>query len=412
MRSFSSRTTSPAGRPETAQAPRRLRDVDALRGFALLGIVVVNSTYLATSFHGSGVEDPAFASALDDAVRWLVAVLFETKFFLLFSFLFGYSFTLQLDSAARRGVAFRPRFLRRLAGLYAIGLVHAIVLFPGDILTTYAVLGLVLLAVRDISPRRALIAAGLLLALTAIGYAVLATVVAASGTGGVDVATATAAAQRSDAALRGGPLDVIAEHLRQLPDIAFLLAFFQAPAAMAAFLAGLAAGRRRIFADVAAHAPALRRIQAIGFPVGLAGGLLYAHASLVRPGGAYQLLALGLDVLVAPALAAAYAATLLLALHGRGGARLSAALAPAGQMALTSYLTQSLVCAVVFTGLGLGLVGDLGPAAVLALAVTIFAAQLALSARWMRRHRYGPLEWLLRAFTNLERPRWRRSEPG
>ncbi|MGW5669541.1 DUF418 domain-containing protein [Micromonospora sp. NPDC003776] len=70
--------------------------------------------------------------------------------------------------------------------------------------------------------------------------------------------------------------------------------------------------------------------------------------------------------------------------------------------------TAPLICALIFTGLGLGLIGRVPPAGVLALALGIFATQLALSALWMRTHRYGPVEWILRAATNAECPPWRR----
>ncbi|MDD7990186.1 hypothetical protein PVA98_13440, partial [Achromobacter xylosoxidans] len=84
-------------------APPRLAQVDALRGFALLGILVVNIGVFASPFYANGIADPAFSSRADLAVRWLVAWLFETKFYLLFSFLFGYSFTLQMAAAERGG---------------------------------------------------------------------------------------------------------------------------------------------------------------------------------------------------------------------------------------------------------------------------------------------------------------------
>ncbi|WP_207621097.1 hypothetical protein [Streptosporangium minutum] len=89
----------------SGRAAGRLAHVDALCGFALLGILI---GYLASTYHGTGMEDPGFASPLDNAVRWFVALFFEAKFFLLFSFLFGCSFTLQLSSAERHGPASPP----------------------------------------------------------------------------------------------------------------------------------------------------------------------------------------------------------------------------------------------------------------------------------------------------------------
>jgi uncharacterized protein len=109
---------------------RRIADIDALRGFALFGILMVNITYLASAYRGTGLEDPGFDSPADRAVRFLLAMLFEAKSYLLFSFLFGYSFTLQMESAERGGARFAPRFLRRLAALFVLGAFHAVVSSP------------------------------------------------------------------------------------------------------------------------------------------------------------------------------------------------------------------------------------------------------------------------------------------
>jgi uncharacterized protein len=389
-----------------ATAAGRLTAVDGLRGFALFGILMVNITYAASAYHGTGVEDPAFAGPLDDAVRAVVATAFEAKFFLLFSFLFGYSFTLQLASAERGGARFAPRFLRRLGGLFAIGVLHAVFLFPGDILTTYAVLGLILLAVHRIRPRTAVRAAVAVLTVTAGAYLLLALAFASAAGGGMDPAPALAEAARATEALRGSPASVVAENLRQLPDVVFLLVFFQAPSALAAFLLGLAAGRHRALGDLTHHRRILRRLQLAGFTVGLLGGVIYAHASMRYPDTAYQIFALGVDVITAPLLAAAYAATLLRLAGSRRGRPAVAMLAPAGRMTLTNYLTQSLVCAVLFTGYGTALVGRVPPAGVAAIALALFAVQVAGCHWWLRRHPYGPVEWLLRAWTNLAWPRW------
>ncbi|MFI6642792.1 DUF418 domain-containing protein [Streptomyces sp. NPDC050504] len=389
--------------PDGERGTGRLAHVDALRGFALLGILLVNIGYLASAYHGSGVEDPAFGAPLDEAVRALVAVFLEAKFFLLFSFLFGYSFTLQFASAERSGARFVPRFLRRLGGLFVLGALHAVLLFPGDILTTYAVLGLVLLALRGLRPRTAVRTAVVLLAVTATAYALLALALHLSGGASPDP-DAAANAERAVTALRGGPASVVGAHLAELPDVLLLLALFQAPSALAAFLLGLAAGRHRVLADPLRHRGTLVRLQWAGFTAGLLGGIVYAHASLEHPGGTYQILALGIDVITAPLLAAAYAATVLRLLCGRHGAVPTAVLAPPGRTTLTNYLTQSLVCALLFTGYGAALVGRVPPLGVLAIAVALFAVQAVASRWWLRHCAYGPVEWLLRAWTTLTRP--------
>jgi uncharacterized protein len=383
-------------------------DLDTLRGFALLGILIVNATYFASAFHGAGVDDPAVTTVADRAVSTLITLLFETKFYLLFSFLFGYSFTLQRLSAERRGTRFTAAFLRRLAALFVIGAAHAVLLFTGDILTTYALLGLVLLAAGGLRVRTAATAACVLLVVTAAVYAGLGTLQAAFGPlSTLDAQAATAQAQHTAALLAGDPVQVVTAHLQELPDTAALLLLFQAPCALAMFLLGLAAGKFGLLTRPASTV-LLRRIQLIGFPVGLAGAALYTHATTHWTGTPGETYALAVDVLTAPALAAAYAATLLRLLHSRHGQRISGALAPAGRMALSNYLAQSAVLALVFTGYGLAAVGLLHPASALLLTLALYTCQLYASARWMRTHAYGPLEWLLRAATHLALPRWRR----
>ncbi|MGK5741144.1 DUF418 domain-containing protein [Micromonospora sp. URMC 103] len=384
-------------------APSRLRDVDALRGFALFGILVVNIAFFATAFPWHGIDDPAYASAADDAVRQTVALLFELKFYLLFSFLFGYSFTLQLESARRRGAAFVPRFLRRLAGLFLLGAAHAVLFFHGDILTTYALLGLVLLAARRMRPRTAMIWAGVLLGLVALQMVGAAVTGASLAT---DPAVALAEGRASTEALAGSPATVIAEHLRAMPQMLLGLASLQAPAALAAFFVGLAAGKRGVLAHPERHTRLWRTLCWAGYPLGLAGAVLFATT-----GGTTGLdpVALALTVVTAPLLAAAYVATLFQIFPTRIGDVLSRTLAPAGRMALSNYLGQSVICAVVFTGWGFGLVGQVSPLAAVLVAVAVFAAQVAASAWWMRGHHYGPVEWLLRALTNATVPPWRRA---
>lgn len=369
----------------------RIDVVDALRGSALLLILLVNIAFFSSGFAFHQVQDPAYG-ALDLLVVAVVELLFAMKAYLLFSFLFGYSFTLQLDSAARRGVPFGPAFLRRLAGLFVLGTLHAVLLFQGDILTTYALLGLVLLAVRRIEPRTALLAATAIVGVIAFGAglaAVLgATLVPAE-------AAAVAAGTRSTLALRGGPGDVIVEHLRSMPAMLGGLAV-QGPLAFAAFLVGLAAGKHRLLAAVPAHENLLRRCERVGYPVGLAGAVVFAAG-----GGTTNLTGLMISIVTAPLLAAAYAATLLRLFTRRP--RIADAVAPAGRMALTNYLGQSFLCVLVFTGAGLGLAGRTSPAQTLLIALVIFVIQLVTSSWWLRRFRYGPVEWALRAWTHRKR---------
>lgn len=379
-------------------ASGRVHDVDALRGFALLGIFAVNITFMASAYPGNLVEDPSFSAPLDTAARLVVSALFSMKFYLLFSFLFGYSFVLQVDAAERAGTAFVPRMLRRVLGLFVLGVGHIVLLYGGDVLTTYAVVCLVLLAMHRVGDRGALITAGVIyLVVTAslIGSALF--LDRSAFMPSHDEALATAAAQTQ--AMLGSPADIIAHHVSGLGLLVLQAASLQGPTALAMFLLGMVAARRKLFSDLGGRVALLRRTQLVGFPIGLAGGAVYAAL-----GGDANTTATAVSVVTAPFLTAAYVATLVRVMHAPRTAWVRTVLAPVGRLALTNYLGQSLAGILLFTGVGLGLAGRVSPPLLLLLAVVVFAGQVALSAWWLRSHRYGPAEYLLRWLTIWRRP--------
>ncbi|MFD0340525.1 DUF418 domain-containing protein [Streptomyces sp. NPDC127117] len=378
----------------------RILEVDALRGFALAGILAVN---LMTTAGPPGARDLlAEVHAADGAVQWLVVLLAQSKFYLLFSFLFGYAFTLQMDSAARAGARFVPRMSRRLAALFVLGFAHAVLLYSGDILMVYALLGLVLLAARNAGPARAwraalwvFGAAGGFLLLIGLGLALF----DPAGAG----ASAPANAELT-AAYRGGFAEVVGANIRALPEI-LAAVVLMGGFVVAAFLVGFVAGRRHwLGAAVLADRARLRRILLTGLAVGIPGAAFSAAAIVGPLSERWLLLGLAVGMAAAPALSAAYATGLLLWFATPGGAATARVLAPAGRMALTNYLTQSLVMALVFSGYGLGLYGRTGAAAAVGGGIVLYAGQLALSGWLMRRYRLGPVEWLLRTVTLWARP--------
>ncbi|MFE0421609.1 DUF418 domain-containing protein [Streptomyces sp. NPDC058953] len=385
----------------------RLLNVDALRGFALLGILTVNIWAFADPYYAQSAGNPAYDSALDHAVRFVVSLFFETKFYLLFSFLFGYSFTLQMAAAERSAAAFGPRMLRRQAGLLALGLLHGALLFHGEILTLYALLGLALLACRGTAPRRAARAAIALIALS--GTALLLLGIAGLATGDQAAGPGSAPGEKL-AAFTGDAGATAAYHAGHFGETFGILALIQGPSSLAMFLFGLAAGRLRLFADPDAHRPLRRRILLFGLPAGLAGGAFYGWCAAYRPGSSLEVIAFGVGQLTAPLLTASYVVLALALFRTARGATVERLLAPLGKTALSAYLLQSLTLGVLFTGYGFSLIDRLPPLALVAVVPAVFLAQLLLAHRWLRRHRYGPGEWALRAVTIAAVPPWR--EPG
>ncbi|MEV6077978.1 DUF418 domain-containing protein [Streptomyces sp. NPDC052069] len=394
-----------AAPPGIPTGPRRHRivEVDALRGFALGGIFLANVLVMA-GIEGRSGGGP-LTGGVDYAALWLVTMFVQTKFYLLFSFLFGYSFTLQMDSAARDGARFAPRMLRRLLALFVLGLLHAALLYTGDILTVYALLGLILFAARGAAPARmwraALRVYGTVAALYLFFAAAVTLLDPADGGDAADLAERTA---ELTAAYRGGAGDVIRANIGAWPDILAGL-FMMGGMVVAAFLAGYAAGRRDLLTGIVGRADRLRRILVGGLLVGLPGGALMAAGAVGPLSARWEILLFVVGMITAPALSAAYASGLLLWFTTPRGAALAARLAPAGRMALTNYLTQSLVMALVFTGYGAALYGRVGAATALGGALLFYGCQLVVSAHLMRRHRLGPVEWLLRAATLWGRPR-------
>ncbi|MGW5971873.1 DUF418 domain-containing protein [Streptomyces sp. NPDC055186] len=373
---------------------RRLPAVDALRGLALLGILMVNSTQIMDPYASEGVREPG-AAFVDGFAMWLVTALATTKFYLLFSFLFGYSFTLQKASADRENADFTPRFLRRSMGLLVLGLAHAVLLYNGDILMTYGLLGLLLLCAGRITPAAAVRTAVWIYGVFGLALTGLGALAAFDPGGGVAEQGKIAEAV---SAYRGDAGTVLQANLDRLPD-AVLGVLIMAPGVFAAFLLGLAAGKRNLLSRDGTSRSRLFRGAAVGLLVGVPGAFLFASASAGPLDERWQYLGLGVGILTAPALTCAYACLLLLLLRSPWGDGTRRWLAPAGRMALTNYLTQSVVLTVLATAYGFSLYGRMGTAALMVLVCAVYGVQLAISDAWSRRFRHGPAEWLLRIIT-------------
>ncbi|MFD0304050.1 DUF418 domain-containing protein [Streptomyces sp. NPDC127119] len=377
-----------------------------MRGFALLGICMVNAPVLAGTW--SLAAGPVTAP-WDRTVTWLVTALFTTKFYLLFAFLFGYSFVFQEEAAARDGVPFARRHARRLLGLFLLGLAHAVLLYPGDILMTYAVLGALLYALRRLDPRALLWTAGVLVVLLAAVFVAVGILVL--NLDDAEQVLDPALQARQAAAYRGGIGSVVHANIAAYRQ-AFTGALLYGPHLLAAMLTGLAAGRRGWLdpAHRTAGSPVRRRLLTAGLLIGLPGGVLTAMCGNGFFGARCYYLGQAVDVLTAPVFSAAYATALLSLLHGRYGPAIAAALAPAGRTTLSHYLLQSAVLAFVFTGYGLARYGTVGPTVLACGCTLLWTTQLALSAHPSVRRRYGPAEALLRRITG-GRPAVRRPAP-
>jgi len=388
----------PVGPVGPVLGQERIDAIDVLRGVAILGILVVNMSLFSL---------PEGVPAVDGIAQRLILFFAQEKFKTLFSFLFGLGLAVQLMRADARGARFLPRYARRLFVLFLIGVAHFLFLWDGDILHDYAENGVVLLLFRRRPLRTILVWAGVFLTVPLFFYS-LTTYYAITR----DVSpalerwiaweTGTDAQTTSDERriyssgtygeqikLRAGELP-----LDTMPDIddAFVLA---------AFLLGLYAGRRRIFHDIPAHVPLIRRVQRWGLAIGIAGNAVFAAGGAFDPAPTSVMQNVGRLCLVvaAPALALFYASSIVLLMQREVWRRRLAPLAAVGRTALSNYLLQSLICTTIFYSYGFALYGKVGPALGLVLTVAIFLLQVPLSVWWLARFQFGPVEWLWRSLT-------------
>lgn len=363
-----------------------------MRGAALFGVLVVN---LVNAFRVSfltqlvPVEPPE--GLLDRAAAAFVQYVLAGKAVTLFAFLFGLGLAVQWErmQAAGRGAG---RLARRLLVLLAFGTAHLTLVWNGDILTEYALVGLFLLPLLGAPDRtlRRWAVAFLVVHLALPVFAVAAL---------PDTERLRLLLAEGNRVYGSGTWSEVREFsLREWQIVLPLLATL-VPQTFALFIAGVLVWRRGIFQDPGAHRPFLARTAAIGIALGALATALAGFPEWMGTHPVLLLVSLFSASLAPLVLAMGYGAALLLAFQTAAGARLAAWLAPAGRMAFTNYIVQSLVFSWVFFGYGLGLYNRMGAAVTLGFGISFFAAQMAFSAWWLSRHRYGPLEWLWRTLT-------------
>jgi len=381
----------------------RLRSVDAVRGFALFGVLLVN-------MYNFGAYAPEWTGSVDRAFLTLMHSVFETKSWRLFSLLFGFGFALQMARAMSQAGGSLWFYFRRLLILFVFGMAHAL-FYDGDILMEYAALGLILVAFRNVRRRTLLVLACVLLAAFPVGnmmHSDSADDLAAQAEDSQPLAE-----RRVDHPYLGSPMDVFRENVLAIPPRIWsnLHGPESSLAIFSMFLLGLYVGRARILHEVTSHIPLIRRVFIWGVSIGgmsaLAEWMLgqkfgYAVFTVTTASSGVQFLG---DVLFAygsTALALGYGAGIVLLAQRPGWQGVLRPLQNLGRMALTVYLSGTAMFTTLFYGYGFGQLFLLGPAATTAYAVFFFALQLLFCTWWMGRFRFGPAEWLWRSLTYLK----------
>jgi uncharacterized protein len=387
--------------------PERLPSLDVLRGFAVLGILVMNIQMFtmpyAAYFNPFALGEPSTA----DLTVWSLAhLLADQKFMTLFALLFGAGVVLLTTRVSARGLSAARIHYRRMLWLLVFGLVHAYLLWHGDILVLYAICGMLVYPARRFGPR----------ALFACGLAVLAVGSSIALAAGLTMDTwPPEAVADFEAFWRPSPDDLAAEiaafqggWMSQLPWRAGYALEFHAfdilvwgiwragglmLVGMALLKWGVLSGRRP---------PAFfARLAAAGFGIGLplvAWGLAQHHATGWNVRDSFFLVAQWNywgSILVS----LGWIALLLLVWHSGAARSALARLAAVGRMAFSCYILETLICTSIFYGHGLGWFGSVDRSEQMLVTVGVWAVLLMFAPWWLARFRFGPLEWLWRTLT-------------
>ena len=372
---------------------------DVLRGFALFGIALVNIPLLAIDpvLHNEGADLTVFANS---ATAFVVMALFQAKFYLLFSFLFGYSSHYVIQGAREN----RGRWIGRSIGLILLGIAHFSLLFFGDILFVYGAFGLLLLAFYFRTEKTQKVWAwviygvsGLLLtavaALTLVGEQFL----ALKGKTVPDLALDDFSRVMTSSSF----IDSIGARLELWLTAAPSGLLLQGPLVLVGFIVGVIAARRKAL-GVNASSAGMKKIAlwglAIGLPLQLVAAYLFVNNAVAETYSyGMFLVSIALNFLTAPILSAGYIGGLwLISQRARLGI-----LSSAGKYSLTIYLGQSVVFATLFSGWGFGLFGQLGVLPVTLIAAATWLVLASLAHLMSQSGRKGPFESLLTRFSNV-----------
>ena len=393
----------------------RIVFIDVLRGMALFGILAANMRAFFAPLDVYGNIGALFHGRADVVAQFFIDALIQGKFITIFSFLFGLGFAMQMSRAEARGVRFLGFYPRRLLALALFGLIHGLLIWAGDILLTYALSGAILLLFRKRQQKTLLWWAGGLFALPIVMSSIFLAIYFSR------FRRPWMVPKPPDMAKIYGIINIYAhgtvrqimaqnwvEWKQQLP-----FEFF-AIYATALFLLGMWVWRAGIVQRLEEYRPVLKRVCAWCLPVGLIVNSYVGVVKAVIPPDKVSLWNWSANVLWLPGshiLSAGYVSGLALIFMHEDWRRRLLPFAAVGRMALTDYLMQSVVCTLFFYHYTTGLFGRVGPALGLVPTFILYGAQVVFSNWWLKRYRFGPMEWLWRGMTYGKFPSMHKEEP-
>lgn len=372
----------------------RVSAMDGLRGFSLLGILLANMLIFQYGIFGKDEIHFFSLSPAELGAYKAVKVLVEGSFMPIFTFLFGYSMIKMKESLERKGAKVNRHFIRRFFFLLALGILHSTFLWEGDILVFYGMMGFFLLVLLNRQKKTLMIWGIILFLLTPfIGYGQLEETPK-------EKERMTNYLETTQSVYGSGDYMEIKDHRNNedplgYPDYMYLVLIIIAPIVhLPLFLFGMHAAKNNRFAEPLKERAIYIRSVFLFLPAGLALKIAAVAFPETDWAGVYEFMGAGLL-----SLGYIYAFACLYTKQTKG--LFPSAFEYIGKLSLTNYLMQTVICTTIFYGYGLGMFGKLGVLAGIMLALVIYAAQVAVSYLYLKKYKRGPLEILLRMWTNF-----------
>lgn len=382
---------------------QRVEFVDAIRGFALFGILLVNITLIQFGLFAN--EKPTYIfGKLDESANWFIQFFGTQNFISLFSFLFGLSIILLQKSIIAKGKKFFPTYIRRISILLLLGYIHGTFVWEGDILFAYGIVGIFLMMFINRKPKTLLIWASILLAL------IMFTSYQSEPTSNTFNDVAPYIEKEHKVHETGSYMDHINFRLTENPFdymgingifglviLSIFALIFMSPL----FLLGMYVGKKGWLFEIDKHIPAVKKIWLIT-------GIFSFTIKILTMFVKHPILIMLQDSLTPVTMTFFYGCTIILLFHYKKASRLLTYMANMGKMSVSNYLAQSIIATTIFYAYGFGLYGKIGYFFGILLTIGIYTIQLFVSTYWLQKYRMGPVEYVWRLGTYLEKPRFKK----
>ncbi len=388
--------------------------LDALRGFAILGIFIANLGGFSLFNGDAKIVSPYILKGWDDVVEFLHAMFIEGKFYSIFSLLFGWGIALQLKRGTEMGVNSIATIRRRLLFMLLLGAFHLLI-WIGDIVFFYALVGFVLLAFRKFSNKTLLITATVLVLLPILLYWLKMTYPVLNAPAEFLFHTGNQ--------LEGKFLGINSEATYQnyikeanwfevaklnACDVFYryghLIFVSRIPKVLGMFLIGYLIGRTDFYKNIKHNRKTIYWIIGLGLLIGIPANYILAHYMFASDTGYYRLKINGWYQTIAYAfgvvpLALAYVGLFMLSFQTSIGNKILVKISPVGKMAFSNYISHSLIGNLVFLSIGLNYGGKVGPVYYTLFAIIVWILQIIGSTIWLKYFNFGPIEWVWRSLT-------------